>query len=77
MQANYKLFAEKIIERWKKGQTVTSLAKRYHCSPSSVKRVLVNAVGKEEYAKVNSSRTGGGSLKRKANPTYPDWMYEN
>jgi stalled ribosome alternative rescue factor ArfA len=76
MKANYKLFTDKIIERWKKGQTVTDLSKRYHCAPSSIKRVLIEAVGKEEYLRVNKSRTGGGSPKRKANPKYPSWMYE-
>lgn len=63
-----------IYQSWQEGKTMHELVDIYGNSYLYIKKILIKYVGKEKYREIAKSRTGAGSLKRKAHPKYPDWM---
>jgi len=72
-ESNCEIHKKEIIKRWKEGETIIDLVKRFHCHNTYIKRLLVEAVGEEKYLKGCTERTGRGMSKYN---TYPDWLTE-
>jgi len=69
--SNCQKHKEEIIKRWKEGETLINLARRFHCHHTYIRQLLVEAIGEEKYRKGCKERTGRGMSKYN---TYPDWL---
>jgi len=71
--SNCEIHKKEIIKRWKEGETVIDLVKRFHCHNTYITRLLIETVGEEKYLEGCKKRTGRGMSKYN---TYPDWLTE-
>lgn len=71
--ANVMNNAGKIVRRFRKGQTLTSLMKEYHCHHATMMRTVLSQMSKAEYLQIKHDLLARGGVATRFKPGHDTW----